>query len=812
MACAATACPPRLCEDRSSFESHRSRIVRIVHSWYTLPRPIIGARRRAPMTHGCPWVPSLVVLAYMKNFVGLVRFAWRYKVRFGFSIGCAAMVALLSFTELGAVYPLLHILFDSQNPQRWVSEKIAAVESEILILNVRESETQRILEVARSQPRDYEALKHRFQALHEDFEKKEAALRKLERRVGVTDLKGIDAEPVRNDEAEIDKSRLEARIAESRLKELREGGSLLRRSDTPGVARRLHDIEAERAGRNKVLDRCKIIQPYVNKYLPDESFKSLLLLIGLVMLGVAVKGFFMFLQEVLVADVMQLTLLDIRNRFFRRTINLDLASFSDQGSAELMARFTNDMDSFGQGLNTLMSKVIREPMRFVAYLAGALWINWRLTFLTLILVPISVATTYRVGKIMKRAVRRSLESMSTIYKILQESFQGIKVIKAFATERVERRRFFGETKNLYRKSVRVAKIDAMSDPVLEMLTLTTVVIALLAGSFLVLKQTIYLNLGLFHLQLAGEQMAIQDLLTLYAMLAAASDPIRKLANVHSKIQRAAAAADRICALMDRRPKVSENKRSPSLPRHRHHIEFENVTFGYSEQSRVLHGINLTVRHGETIALVGPNGCGKTTLMNLLPRFWDVDSGAIRIDRHDLREVQLRSVRAQIGMVIQETILFQDTIANNIAYGFPHASRAAIIAAAERAFAHQFIMALPSGYDTVIGERGHGLSGGQRQRIALARAMLRDPAILILDEATSAVDIQDEVLIRKAIEEFAKNRTTFVISHSLATIQVANRIVLMDAGRIEAVGTDHELMRNSALYRRLHEIHYHRETA
>ena len=278
-------------------------------------------------------------------------------------------------------------------------------------------------------------------------------------------------------------------------------------------------------------------QPYVNRYLPGESFTALLLLIGLVMVGVALKGFFMFLQEVLVADVMQLTLFRIRNHFFLRTTNLDLASFSDQGSSELMARFTNDMDSFGQGLNTLMSKLIREPMRIATCLGSALLFNWRLTLLTLVLVPISAATTYRVGKIMKRAVRRSLESMSTIYKILQESFQGIKVVKAFATERVERRRFFVETKNLYKKSVRVAMIDAMSDPVLEMLTLTTVAIALLAGSYLVLNNTIFLDLGIFRLQLAAQPMAIQDLLTLYAWLAGVSDPIRKLANVHSKIQR-----------------------------------------------------------------------------------------------------------------------------------------------------------------------------------------------------------------------------------------------------------------------------------
>ncbi len=402
--------------------------------------------------------------------------------------------------------------------------------------------------------------------------------------------------------------------------------------------------------------------------------------------------------------------------------------------------------------------------------------------------------------------------MSTIYKILQESFQGIKIVKAFAMERVERRRFFKETKNLYRKSVRVAMIDAMSDPVLEMLTLATVAIALLAGSYLVLNRTIYLELGIFRLQLAAQPMVMQDLFALYAMLAGVSDPIRKLANVHSKIQRASAAADRICALMDRAPKVIDCKRAAGLPRHRQAIELEQVAFSYDGATPVLKGLNLSVRHGETIALVGPNGCGKTTLMNLIPRFWDVNSGAIRIDGHDIREVPLRSLRRQIGIVLQETILFQDTIANNIAYGNPSAGRDAIVQAAERAYAHQFISGLPQGYDTVVGERGYGLSGGQRQRIALARAMLRDPSILILDEATSAVDIQDEVLIRKAIEEFARERTTFLISHNLASIQVADRIVLLNGGRIEAVGTDQELQRASALYRRLHEIHYHRESA
>ena len=516
----------------------------------------------------------------MKNFVRLVQFAWRYRVRFGLSIGCAAMVALLFFTELGAVYPLLHILFDSQNPKRWVGEKIVSIDREIVILDARALEAKYALDATGNGARVYELLKQRLESLHLDHQAKETELHDLEHRLSLTEAKENTGPPLKNEVVELDGLRHAVRLAEARLKEVRECRRLVEKGGAPGISRRIRDIAAENADRAKVLARYKVAQPYIDQYLPNDSYRSLLLLMGLVMLGVAFKGFFMFLQETLVASVMQLTLFDIRNVFFRRTINLDLASFSDQGSSELMARFTNDMDSFGQGLNTLMSKVIREPLRFASCLGGALWFNWRLTCLTLILVPISGATTYRVGKIMKRAVRRSLESMSTIYKILQESFQGIKVIKAFCTERVERRRFFGETKNLYRKSVRVAMIDAMSDPVLEMLTLTTVVIALLAGSYLVLTHTIYLNLGLFRLQLAAEPMAIQDLLTLYTMLAAAADPIRKLANVHSKIQRAAAAADRICALMDRRPKVSENKRAPRLPRHRQNVELEEVTFSY----------------------------------------------------------------------------------------------------------------------------------------------------------------------------------------------------------------------------------------
>jgi ATP-binding cassette, subfamily B, bacterial MsbA len=602
------------------------------------------------------------------------------------------------------------------------------------------------------------------------------------------------------------------RIAEARYDEIGHSSRLMEEGGPSALDRRERSWQRALKSSTRWQERFEAVAPWADRWLPRDNFRTLTVLLAVVMVGVAIKGVFMFGQEYLVANIMQLSIFDIRKKFFRRTLALDLASFNQQGSADLMARFTSDLDSVSQGLVVLLSKVVREPMRIVACLGGALWLNWRLTILALVLVPVSAIMTVRVGKLMKRAIRRSLESMSNIYKILQETFQGIKLVKAYTMERRERRRFYLESKALYKKRVRVATIEAMSDPVLELLALTTVSIALMSGAYLVLRESRFLDLGFFRLQLASEPMTIEQLLTLYVMLAGVSDPLRKLSNVHSKIQRAAAASDRICSLMDREPTVIERPGAVRLAPHRLMIEFEDVHFSYDDRSQVLRGLNLKVRHGETIALVGPNGCGKSTLMNLLPRFWDVEKGAIRIDGHDVRELSLKSLRLQIGMVIQETILFEDSIAANIGYGSPFATRDQIEAAARRAYAHQFIDAMPNGYDTFIGERGAGLSGGQRQRIALARAMLRDPAILILDEATSAVDIQDEALIRKAIEEFSRDRTTFLITHNLGSLQFADRIVLMNEGRIEAVGTEAELRRSSDLYRRLIELQYHRESA
>ncbi len=749
----------------------------------------------------------------MKNFARLARFAWPYRLRFVASLGCAVMVAGLGFANIGAVYPLLKILFYNQNCVVWLDDQIEAKKTARDVSQARldvmdEVET---LNAEKSKDAATRILRQRLDVAVAAEAKAEADLNEQRKR-----LDQIGDGPLGKGKAPANRAlatqKHDLDVATARREEIvRAAGNLVIDPDPAAFSHRRAELAEDHARQVTYLGRYQRAKPWVDRWLPKDGFKTLLLLIAYVMGGMVIKGLFQFLQDVFVADITQLCLLDIRNLFFRRTMGLDLSAFSDQGSAELMARFTNDMDSVAQGFNTVLSKLIREPLRIVFFLGGAFLFNWRLTCLALVLVPVSAYCTARAGKMLKKAMRRSLESMSSIYKILQESFQGIKVVKAFTNERYERRRFFLETKSLYRKSVRVAKIDALSDPVLEILALSTVMIALLAGSFLVLRKTTYINIG-FKLQLAAHPMEIEDLLTLYTMLAGMADPIRKLANVHSKVQRASAASDRICHLMDRAPEVRDKKAAPRLPRHQWSIEFEGVGFSYDGREPVLRGLDLSVRHGETIALVGPNGCGKSTLMNLLPRFWDAQGGSIRVDGHDLRDVQIRSLRGQIGYVTQETILFEGTVADNVAYGSRNVTREQIVEAAKRSYAHSFIEALPEGYDSRIGERGMSLSGGQRQRIALARAMLRDPAILILDEATSAVDIQDEALIRKAIEEFSRGRTTFLITHSLGSLQFADRIVLMNAGRVEAVGTDSELRKTSPLYRKLHEIHFQRESA
>jgi ATP-binding cassette subfamily B protein/subfamily B ATP-binding cassette protein MsbA len=585
----------------------------------------------------------------------------------------------------------------------------------------------------------------------------------------------------------------------------------------PGPARdkRLRDLSSSIAGIDRKLDEYsrslyiyRIAEWYLSRFCPTDQYQTLALVILLVVVTVAIRGFFEFWQESLVGSVVNLSLFDLRNRFFRRVIHLDVNCFTQEGTHELMARFTNDMELLGNGVKTLFGKVVAEPLRALACVIAACFISWQLTLMFLVLVPVAVFILTKVGRLMKRATRRLLERISNIYRILQETFRSIRVVKAFTMEPYERRRFCAATKDYYYKAMWVVNLDAFASPVIELMGVAAVAAALLAGAYLVLRQQTRLG----PIQMCDQPLSPVALLELYALLAAIADPVRKLSSVYTRLQSGAAAADRIFTYIDRTPRVQGNSDGPRLGPHSVSIELRDVCFSYEPGRSILTNVHLKIRAGETIALVGKNGCGKTTLVGLVPRFYDPDHGSLLIDGEDIRHVSLRSLRQQIGIVTQETVLFDDTVYNNIAYGCRRARREEVEKAAQRAFAHDFITRLPSGYETRIGEAGSKLSGGQKQRIALARAILRNPRILILDEFTSHCDAESESLIHKALREFMRGRTTFVITHRLNTLEIADRIVVVEEGRVVAIGAHKELLATCPAYQRLHEAQFQRLVA
>jgi subfamily B ATP-binding cassette protein MsbA len=679
----------------------------------------------------------------MKNFLRALRYAFNYRGHILFSVFCAFMAAGLWGLNISAVYPVLEIL--ESNP------------------TVKPGET---------------APPQRNMQIWVD--------EKINRAEG--DIKAL--------EAELENIKLRQKNTETWPE------SQVKDDEEHRITDDLKRVEGKLSKTRSSQFRYQQLKHYVIRHLPTDPFNTLAVILGAVVVGVALRGIFEFGQEFAVGTLTNRTVLDLRNRFYHKAIHQDLRQIQEGGSAELMSRFTNDLETLGNGLKILFGRVVGEPLRAMACLAIACWISWQLTILfVLIVVPAIYIMTVTTKK-MKRATRRVLEQMGSLYKILQETFQGLRIVKAFTMEPYERRRFHDAARSYADRSLKVIRIDSIAGPMVELIGVMAVSLALLAGAYLVLSG----EKRILGVKFTTSTLDKSALLLLYAQLIGMADPVRKLSSVLTKLQSSVAACDRVFSLMDRVPQVQANSDGPRLERHNKEIEFQNICFSYSPDRQILTNVCLRVPAGETIAILGANGSGKSTLLNLLPRFYDPDHGTILVDGQDIRKVNLRSLRKQIALVSQDPILFDDTIYNNIRYGSRKATPEQVEDAAKKAFAHDFIM-VKGGYETRLGDLGMGLSGGEKQRIALARAILRDPTILILDEFSSAIDPVSDRLIHDALEDFKKGRTTFFITHKMHTVQLADRIIVLDNHCVAATGTHAELIANSPVYRSLYEAQF-----
>jgi subfamily B ATP-binding cassette protein MsbA len=522
----------------------------------------------------------------------------------------------------------------------------------------------------------------------------------------------------------------------------------------------------------------------------DALFKICVILV----IAFLLKNLFGYLQSYLMNYAEEGVIKDLRNALYRHLHNLPLGYFSNERTGELISRLTNDVSVINGGISALFVTLIREPLLIIVFLSLALALSWKLTLISVLVFPFSLSIIGWIAIRLHKERGVSQERLADITSVLQETISGVKVVKAFGMEEFENRKFNSQTQRYFASLIRITRIRDLASPMTEVLSVAAgAVIIWYGGRQIIIEHSLNASEFLSFLFIIFQIMP----------------PIKELTNVNNRIQEASAAGKRIFEILDTRPSIRTNSDAVVLEKFTRSIELKNVSFAYNGNGDgVLHGINLTIGKGEVVAIVGPSGSGKTTLVDLVPRFYDPTSGAIAIDGHDLRQLTVHSVREKIGIVTQETILFNDSVKNNIAYGLENCSLELIVEAAKAANAHDFISGMPNGYESMIGERGVKLSGGERQRLSLARAILKNPPILILDEATSALDTESEILVQQAIEYLMAGRTSLVIAHRLSTVQHADRIVVLNDGHIVEEGKHAELLANPAgLYRKLYNLQF-----
>jgi len=537
-------------------------------------------------------------------------------------------------------------------------------------------------------------------------------------------------------------------------------------------------------------------QAYMVKPLLDEIFvnkdRFLLNLLPLALLLLfLVKGVFYFMYSYLLEWVGQCVIRDLRNRLFRHLNRMPLSFFHNTSTGNLISRIMNDVTLLQGAVSHALIRILRDFLSVIGLLVVIFVMDWRLALMSMIFLPMAAVPIVVFGRRFRRVSTRYQQAVGEATNILHETIGGMRIVKAFCMEKEEEKRFAAQIQHLFDTLMTETRYRCLSHPMIEFLGGAGMALIIWFGGVQVLNG---------HSTTGTFMSFLTALIMLY-------EPVKGVSKINSTIQSGLAAATRIFTLLDVRSDIVEAENAVTLPPFREKIEFHRVSFAYTPGEPVLQDIDLTVRRGEVLAVVGPSGGGKTTLANLLPRFHDVDQGVIRIDGHDIREVTLHSLRRQIAIVTQKTILFNDTVRNNIAYGSPDRNEEEIRRAAEAAFALSFIEEMPDGFDTVIGESGARLSGGQQQRLSIARAILKDAPILILDEATSALDTESERKVQQALENLMQNRTTIVIAHRLSTIRKADRIIVMQNGRLVEEGNHEELLARQGLYHSLHAMQY-----